>query len=77
MFKKSFLLLRVSETILKPVAYSVTEFIMTGLSMSHAYTFTHFYVNSHTHTHTHTSTNKQTHKQTHTHTHTHTLNYTY
>jgi hypothetical protein len=54
MFKKGFLLLRISEIILKLVAYSVTEFIMTGLSTSHAYTFTHFYVNSHTHTHTHT-----------------------
>jgi hypothetical protein len=75
MFKKNFLLLRVSETILKPVAYSVTEFIMTGLSTSHAYTFTHFYVNSHTHTRTHTHTHTHTHTphpHIHIHTHIHT-----
>jgi hypothetical protein len=53
MFKKSFLILPESEPILKLVADSVTELLMTGLSKPHAYTFTHYYVNTHTHTHTH------------------------
>ena len=58
---------------MKPVTYSFTEFIMTGLSTSHAYTFTHYYVNSHTNKlNIHKQTNKQTkHSHTHTHTHTH------